>query len=103
MPKVSTITRSAYEAQFGPPPIGRRTSEETMAVWERLKKVTVAEYLLLEPERGEDVKKLAGSWSMKLKKLAEKLHVNYKIRVVAHLTEGHVLVWKEPINALKTA
>jgi hypothetical protein len=105
MAKVGKITRAAYEQQYGPPPVGRKTSAETMAVWEKLKTVTIAEYLLIEPDRGEDAKKLATSWSVKLKNLAEKLHANFKIRCVYHPTEKHVLIWKEPLlgSSAKTA
>jgi hypothetical protein len=105
MAKVGKITRAAYEQQFGPAPIGRKTSAETMAMWEKLKSVTVAEYLLIEPDRGEDAKKLANSWAMKLRKLAEKLHATFKIRCVYHPTEKHVLIWKEPLlgSTSKTA
>ena len=99
MAKVSKITRPAYETQFGPPPVGKKTSAETMAMWERLKTITIAEYLLIEPEKGEDAKKLAQTWSVKLRKLAEKLRANFKIRVVYHPTEKHVLLWKEPLLA----
>lgn len=46
--KTSTMTKAAYHEEHGPLGLGR-TSEETLALWDKIKKLPINEYLIVEP------------------------------------------------------
>jgi hypothetical protein len=102
--KMEVMQRTAYEQEFGL--VGRsgpRVSEETFAVWEKLKKLTVTEYLLIETENGEAVEVLARRWYSRLHKHARRMRANFKARISPNRAEGHIVISKEALTALKTA
>ena len=90
--KVSTFNRNQYVATYGPITT-RKTSEETLALWQKVQKLPIDQFLILEPERGEDVEKLRSQWYPRLAKLAKS--ANFVVRFAIHHEEKHVLIWKE--------
>ena len=90
--KVSTFPRTQYVEKFGPIS-SRKSSEETLALWGRVVKLPVDQFLILEPEKGEDAKKLRSTWYPKLTKLAKQS--NFVVRFAIHRGEKHLLIWKE--------
>lgn len=90
--KTSTMMKSAYHEAHGPVGIGR-ASEETLALWDKIKKLPVTEYLIVEAEKGEDYQKLRGSLQVKLKKLAETS--TFIVRFALNKHEKHVVIYKE--------
>jgi hypothetical protein len=90
--KVSVFPRKQYVEQFGPITT-RKTSEETLVLWQKVLKLPVDHFLILEPEKGEDTKKLRSQWYPKLAKLAKS--ANFVVRFAIHHEEKNVLIWKE--------
>ena len=92
--KFDTISKEAYVAAHGQIS-SRGPSPETLALWARIQKLTVVEYMVIEPERGEDVLKLRNNLGQKLAKLV-KNGANFKLRMVTNKSEKHIVIWKEP-------
>lgn len=93
--KTSTMNKAAYVKTYGELRT-RPASEETLAMWNQIQKLGVAEYLILEPEKGEKIQQLRASWQVRLNKFAWRLHSNFVVRACLNREEDHVVLWKEP-------
>jgi len=62
----------------------------------KLKKLAIVEFLILEPEKGEDVNKLRTSWYAKLSKMAKDTRSTFHLRLAINRQENHIVAWKEP-------
>jgi hypothetical protein len=95
--KTSTMSKTAYVQDFGPVGTAGRMSEETMELWEKIKKLPVVEFLVVEPDKGDDYKKVRGALYQRLLKLADKIKPNFKVRLAVNHHEKHVVIWKEAL------
>lgn len=94
--KTTTLGKTAYEQTYGPVGRGGARSEETLALWEKLKKLPVVEYLLLEMEKGEKLNARRAAIYQAMKKMVEATHSNFKVRLAINKREDHIVLWKEP-------
>jgi hypothetical protein len=91
--KLSNLSKAAYEQAYGP--VGRRrASEETLAFWQRVQKLSVAEYLIIEPDKGADLKKERNKHAHVVKKFT--MQANFQCRFAINEHEKHIVCWKEP-------
>jgi hypothetical protein len=99
--KTSTITKSAYMQEFGP--VGRAggSNAETMEIWEKIKKLPIVEFLVIEPDKDEDYKKLRSSLYTRLSKLSGQIKPNFKFRLALNKSKKHVVIWKEALPEKK--
>lgn len=95
--RTQVMSKAAYTAAHGELSVhSRLPSPETMEFWEKVKKLAVAEYLIIEPEKNENVYKLKAAWQTRIKKLSVKTNANFNPRFAINREEKHVVLWKEP-------
>lgn len=95
--RTQTMNKSAYVDKFGP--VTRRSgqlmSPENLEVWEKVKKLSVADYLILEFEKTVDMKKQRQLFAGLMCRMRRKYMSKFLVRVVANFSERHLVVWKE--------
>ncbi len=99
--KISTMSKTAYLQAYGEPVSGSG-SAETLAMWERIEKIALGDYLILEPETKNSLKtlgRLRDGWKKRLERMTTKLHSNFVVRACANREEKHVVLWKETRQA----
>jgi len=94
--RVTTMQKQSYEQKFGTPIAGGRQSEETLRVWEQVRNLPATEYVLLELEENEDLKKLRAAWSTRMRKMVADANVQFVVAVAINATGRHIVLWKQP-------
>lgn len=99
--KTSIISKQAYQEAHGPITNGR-ISEESLALFEKIRKLAITDYLVLEPEKGDNLDRLRTHSYTHMTALSRKFQVNFKVRFALRKREGHVVIWKESKPAPST-
>lgn len=94
----NVMTQSEYEAKYGPE-FGRWRSEESLRLWEEVKKLPVGSYRIFEPtEKGQTLEVLRDQVKGKIQRTINKLGANFRIRFALNEKEGHIVMWKEALK-----
>jgi hypothetical protein len=93
--KLQQMTRAAYETTYGALRQSR-TSPETWELFDKVRKLPLTEFLILEPEKGEKLGSVRSSWYSRLVKITKQTNSPFRVRLAINRSEGHILLWKEP-------
>lgn len=91
--KMSTLKLSEYAERYGSINARGGVSEETLALWQKIKSLPLVEVLIIEPEKHDgDVEKLRCRLYAKTLKLAKT--ANFKVAFRLNRREKHVAIMK---------
>lgn len=96
--KSEVVQRVQYVEDYGPVNQGGRgISPEYYELFDRLRKASIVDYLVVEPEEGENIVTIRKHLTKRLRMLAVKFSAKFRVRVALNREANHVVVWKEAL------
>ncbi len=90
------LPRTKYEEQFGLLVPNRGMRPETVALWEKLRKMPIDSVAVIECATGKELKPYQHYLCTKIARLLRLFKANFRVTTSANRNENHIVILKSP-------